>query len=88
MLCTSNVIRDAVTFNGDRYTHDLAAGTQTVATQGTSITIAENTIAIVLQRPGASFDGTLSETTALTQQLQGALTGVHQSTVSRHLAKR
>jgi hypothetical protein len=81
-------IRDAVTHDGARYTHDLAARTQTVVARGTSITISENTISIVLQRPGASLDGTLAETTEMTQQHQGALTGVQQSTVSRRLAKR
>lgn len=81
-------IRDAVTHDGGRYTHDLVAGTQTVVTRGTSITIGENTVSIVLQRTGASLDGTLVETTGMTQQHQGALTGVQQSTVSRHLAKR
>lgn len=80
-------IRDAVTHNGDRYSHDLAAGTQTVATKGTCITLRENTVTITLQRQGASLDGTLAETTNLTQELQGALGGVAQSTVSRRLAK-
>jgi hypothetical protein len=81
-------IREAVTHNGDRYKHDLATGAQVVVTKGTSITVRENTITVVLQRPGASLDGTLAETISMTQQLQGALTGVHQSTVSRRLAKR
>lgn len=81
-------IRDAVTHNGDRYKHDLAAGTQILATKGTCITVRENTVTVVLQRPDASLDGTLAETTGMTQQLQGALTGVHQSTVSRRRTKR
>ena len=69
--------------NGDTYRRDVETGKKTVAMRGAVVEFDENTISVTVQRPGASIDGTLAETTHLTQTLQGAMVGKNQSTVSR-----
>ncbi len=73
--------------NGDTYMRDAATDTKSVAMRGVAVEFGKSTLAITVQLPEASIDGTLAETTHLTQTMQGSLIGKSQSTVSRRRKK-